>query len=123
MRFLAVAFLMTSAALAQPAPLRQFLFRLEPVRTDFTLQNMNETERPVVAGHAAYLKSLLDQGKLRMAGQVFDPKGFWGIVIVDAPDLDAAAAIMNSDPAIRSKLFRGVVVPFRIVFQRTPDAP
>ena len=117
-RFLAIAALVSAAALAQPAPIRQFIIRLEPVRADFTLQNMTDQERPIALRHAAHLKNLLDQGKLKLAGQSFDPKGFWGIVIVDAPDLAAATEIMNADPAIQSKLFKGEVVPFRVVFER-----
>lgn len=120
-RLFAVAALMTSALLAQPAPVRQFLLRLEPVRADFTLQSMTEAERPAVVEHAAYLKSLLEQGKLILAGQAFDPKGFWGIVIVSAADLEGANALMNGDPAIKSKMFRGVAVPFRVVFGRTGE--
>ena len=122
MRLFAAAVLVSSAALAQPAPMRQFLFRLEPVRADFTLQNMTDAERPVVAEHAAHLKTLLDQGTLIMAGQAFDPKGFWGIVIVNATDPEAATTLMNQDPAIKSKMFRGVVVPFQIVFASAPGA-
>jgi hypothetical protein len=41
-RVFAVAVLLSASALAQPAPARQFLFRLEPVRVDFTPQNMKE---------------------------------------------------------------------------------
>jgi uncharacterized protein len=123
MRFLSAAVLLTSAALAQPAPVSQFLVRLDPVRADFTVQNMTESERAVGLEHAAYLKSLLDQGKLVLAGQAFDPKGLWGIVIVNAADIESATAIGNSDPAVKAKMFRATVVPFRIVFQKAADAP
>lgn len=120
-RLLILATLVSMVALTQPAPVRQFLFRMEPVRKDFTLQNMTEAERPIIAEHAAYLTSLVQQGQLILAGQAFDPSGFWGIVIVSAPDAEAATAILNADPAIKSKLFRGVVVPFRVVFFRAPE--
>jgi uncharacterized protein YciI len=121
-RLLLLAVLLSSTALGQPAAMRQFLFRLEPVRKDFTLQNMTETERPVIVEHAAYLKSLTEQGKLALAGQAFDPNGFWGIAIVNAPDAETATAMLNADPAIKSKMFSGVVIPFRIVFSRLPEA-
>ena len=120
-RSLTVAALFAAAALAQPAPVRQFLIRLDPVRAGFTLQNMSDNERKIAADHAAHLKTLLDQGKLKMAGQTFDPKGLWGIVIVEAPDLQTATAIMNSDPGIQGKLFRGEVAPFRVVFERAAE--
>jgi uncharacterized protein YciI len=104
--------------LAQPAPLRQFLLRVEPVRKDFSLLNMTEEERTVIAGHVAYLTGLLGDGKLTFAGQAFDPKGPFGIIVVNAPDMDSATALMNADPGLKSKLFRGEVIPLRTVFQR-----
>ena len=110
---------MTASALAQPAPVvRQFLLRIEPVRKDFTLQNMNDDERRITGEHFAYLKELVDQGKLTFAGQAFDPKGLWGIIVVNAPDQEAATTLLNGDPTMKSKIFRGEVIPFRTVFQR-----
>jgi len=122
MRKLLVLFLLIAIVLlAQPATQRQFIFRYEPVRKDLTLQNLTETERPVLMQHGGYLKSLLEAGKLTMAGQAFDPNGFWGIVIVAAPDQGSAQAILDADPAIQSKLFRAAVVPFRIVFLKATE--
>ena len=119
LRKLLLAILMSASALAQPAPVvHQFLVRLEPVRKDFTLQNMTDDERRITGEHAAYLKELIDQGKLAFAGQVFDPKGLWGILIVNAPDQEAATALLNGDPTIKAEVFRGEAIPFRTVFQR-----
>ena len=123
LRTLSLAILMSLSALAQPAPVvRQFLVRLEPVRKDFTLQNMTDEERRITGEHAAYLKDLIDQGKLAFAGQVFDPKGLWGILIVNAADQEAATALLNGDPTIKAKVFRGEVIPFRTVFQRGAES-
>lgn len=84
---------------------------------------MTEEDRPVIAAHAAYLAGLLKEGKLTSAGQAFDPKGLFGIIVVNAPDAGTAAALMNADPALKSKMFRGEVIPFRTVFQRACDSP
>jgi len=54
-RFLLLAIFLSSFALAQPVPVRQYLLRLEPVRKDFTLQNLSESERRVVGEHLAHL--------------------------------------------------------------------
>ena len=119
LRTFLLAILMSAAALAQPASVvRQFLLRIEPVRKDFTLQNMNDDERRITGEHAAYLKSLFDQGKLTFAGQAFDPKGLFGIIVVNASDQEAATALLNGDPTMKSKIFRGEVIPFRPVFER-----
>jgi uncharacterized protein YciI len=85
--------------------------------------NMTEEERPIIGAHAAYLAGLLNDGKLTFAGQAFDPKGLFGIIVVNAPDMDSAAALMNADSALKSKMFRGEVIPFRTVFQRACESP
>lgn len=117
-RVAAVLLLLATAVLAQPATVRQFICRYEPVRKDFTLQNATEAERPVLVQHGAYLKSLLDSGKLVLAGQAFDPNGLWGIAIVSAEDVDVAKALVEADPAVQSKFFKATVVPFRVVFAK-----
>lgn len=123
LRTFAAAVLLSFSALAQPAPVSQFLLRLEPVRSDLTPQNMTDDERRIGGQHFAYLQSLLADGKLTFAGQAFDPKGFWGIVIVNAADADTARTILNSDPAIKGKLLRGDVIPFRTVLERRTEPP
>jgi uncharacterized protein len=117
-RFLLLLTLISGAAFAQAPAASQFVLRIQPVRADFTLQNMTADEARIATQHAQYLKSLLDSGKLRMAGQALDPKGLWGVIIVDAPDKQSAEALLNADPSIQGKLFRGEVVPFRTVFER-----
>jgi uncharacterized protein YciI len=111
------------AALAQPAPVRQFLLRIEPVRSGFTLQNMTPEESGIANQHFAYLQKVFAEGKLTFAGQAFDPKGLFGVIVVNAPDADTAAALLNGDPAVKAKLFRGDVIPFRTVLERGAPAP
>ncbi len=123
LRTILSAILLCASALAQTAPTRDFLFRIEPARKDFSLQNITEAERPILAQHGAYLHGLHAAGTMIFAGQAFDPKGFFGIIVVKAADLDAATAIMNADPAIKSKLFHGEVIPFRAVFEKPCAAP
>jgi uncharacterized protein YciI len=111
------------ATLAQPAATGQFLLRLEPTRTGFTLQNMNAEEARLATQHVQYLKSLLDSGKLSMAAQVFDPKGFWGIVIVNASDRETARTLLDGDPMVKANMFRGEAIPLRVVFEKPAEAP
>jgi uncharacterized protein YciI len=116
---------MAVSALAQTAPqapVRQFLLRIEPVRAGFTLQNMTEEEQKTAVAHLAYLKGLFAEGKLTLAGQAFDPKGFFGIIVVNAPDLESASRLLHGDPFVKGNLFRGDVTPFRTALERgAPD--
>lgn len=118
-RILLPLILVCASAVAQtPLPRGEFLLRIEPVRKDFSLYNMTEAERSMAGQHVAYLNSLLAAGTLTFAGQVLDPKGVFGILVVKAADSDAASAILNGDPTIRNKMFRGEVIPFHTVFER-----
>jgi uncharacterized protein YciI len=109
---------LSGAALAQPVATGQFLLRLEPTRPGFTLQNMNAEEASLASQHSRYLMSLLDSGKLSLAAQVFDPKGLWGMVIVNAPDLETARALLEGDPSVKGKMFRGEAIPLRVVLEK-----
>jgi uncharacterized protein YciI len=114
--------LVSSGALAQPAATGQFLLRIEPTRTGFTLQNMTAEEGRLAGQHSQYLTSLLESGKLSLAAQVFDPKGFWGIVIVNAKDRETAQALLDGDPMVKGNSFRGEVLPVRVVLEKPAEA-
>ncbi|MBS1856052.1 MAG: hypothetical protein JST11_11850 [Acidobacteria bacterium] len=114
--------LCSGAAVAQSPATGQFLLRLDPTRPGFTLQNMTPEEVRLGGQHVQYLKSLFDSGKLSLAGQVFDAKGLWGMVIVNAPDEQTARALLEGDPSVKAKMFRGEVMPLRVVFERVETA-
>jgi uncharacterized protein YciI len=113
--------LFSGGALAQPATTGQFLLKIEPARTGFTLQNMTADEGHLATQHVQYLMSLLDSGKLSLAAQVFDPKGLWGIIIVNAPDRETARALLEADPMVNAKMFRGEVIPVRVVLEKPAE--
>lgn len=123
LRTILVAALLSVSVLAQAPTSRQFLIRLEPVRKDFTLMNMTDDERAIIKEHGKYLHSLFAQGTLTFGGQVLDPKGLWGILIVNAPDIQAATDILNGDPTIKNKMFRGEAIPFNTGFERGASPP
>jgi uncharacterized protein YciI len=114
--------LISGGAFAQPAATGQFLLRTEPTRAGFTLQNMTPEEGRLATQHVQYLMSLLDSGKLSLAAQVFDPKGLWGIVIVNAPDRETARALLDGDPMMKANMFRGEVIPIRVVLEKPAEA-
>jgi uncharacterized protein YciI len=121
-RLFALVLFICVCALAQPVAVRQYLLRLEPVRKDFSLQSLNEDERRIVGEHVAHLRRLQADGKLVIAGQALDPnRGFWGILVVNAPNPETAAELMNADPAVKQKMLRGEVIPFRTVMMAVAD--
>ena len=117
-KLLILAILIAAPVFAQAPATGQYLLRIEVVRSGFTFQNMTEDEGRLLMQHAAYLKTLMDDGKLTFAGQVFDPKGLWGVIVVNAPNAASATEILNGDPGMKAKILRGEIIPFRTVFAK-----
>jgi uncharacterized protein YciI len=115
--------LFSGGAAAQPVTTGQFLLRIEPTRAGFTLQNMTADEGRLAKQHVQYLSSLLDSGKLSLAAQALDPKGLWGIIIVNAPNLETAQALLAGDPMVKANMFRGEAIPLRVVLEKPAEPP
>jgi uncharacterized protein YndB with AHSA1/START domain len=97
---------------AAPKPPRAFfLIRLLPPRPTF-LFDMSEAEKRVMGEHVGYWKGLLGQGVAFAFGPVADPKGVWGVGIVEVEGEAAVSALEKADPAIQSGLgFRYEALP------------
>ena len=63
--------------------------------------------------HAAYLTGLMQQGKVRAFGPVFDPAGAYGMGIVEAESEEEVRELISHDPA--SEINRYEVYPMRAV--------
>jgi uncharacterized protein YciI len=62
--------------------------------------------------HVGYWKKLLDEGTAFAFGPVADPKGVWGVGIVEVEGEAAISALEKGDPAIQSGLgFRYEALP------------
>jgi len=59
---------------------------------------------------------------MSLAAQVFDPKGLWGIIIVNAPDRETARVLLDGDPMVKANVFRGEVIPVRVVLEKPAEA-
>jgi uncharacterized protein YciI len=83
---------------------KHFFIRLIPPRTSFTT-DMTEAERAIMQEHVVYWKGLLDKGIAIVYGPVFDPKGGYGIGIVEIDDEEGVQDIMKNDPTMKSGNF------------------
>jgi uncharacterized protein YndB with AHSA1/START domain/uncharacterized protein YciI len=103
--------------LAPPAERRCFLCRLIPPRPTFA-QDMSADERKVMNDHVAYWTGLAHKGVAKVFGPVADPKGVYGVGIIDANDERELDELKKDDPAIRSGLgfrYEAFAMP-RVVF-------
>jgi uncharacterized protein YciI len=94
---------------------KQFLYKLVPPRATF-VQDMTEAEGKLMEEHAIYWKGLIDRGIAIVFGLVLDPKGPWGVGIVEAADEPDVRALGTDDPAVKAGLtfevypMRGAIV-------------
>jgi uncharacterized protein YciI len=77
---------------------------------------MNEQEERAMSEHFAYLKSLLSEGRLFLAGPCLDTS--FGIVIFEAENDEDANRIMLGDPALRAGVVSAELHQFRISLLR-----
>jgi uncharacterized protein YciI len=89
----------------------EWIYFLHPPRENFAA-TMTEDEQAVWANHFAYLKALLADGVLIMAGPTLGQINT-GVTVIEAVDEAAARAVMESDPVIISGFATGELRGFR----------
>ena len=82
---------------------KRFLYKLIPPRPTFVL-DMTEAERKAMEEHGIYWKGLTDRGIAIVFGLVLDPKGPWGVAIVEVADESDARVLGSNDPAVKAGL-------------------
>lgn len=82
--------------------LRHFVCLLRPPRAGF-MQNITAEEEAIVGRHFDYLKSLLDRGRLVIAGPCLDAT--FGLLVFAAESGEDANAIVAADPAVSGGVF------------------
>ena len=83
----------------------EWIYFLHPPREDFAA-TMTDEERAVWGVHFERLQRLMADGTLVLAGPTLGRVNI-GICVIEAPDEDAARAIMEADPAIAGGYARG----------------
>lgn len=78
-----------------------FLCKLIPPRLTFP-QDMTEFEKEVMQRHVAYWTDLAGRGIAVAFGPVADPKGAWGVGIVEVESESDIKIITGNDPAMKS---------------------
>jgi hypothetical protein len=96
----------------------RFLYKLIPPRPTF-VQDMTEDEMKVMQDHATYWKRLMDDDIAIVFGLVLDPRGPWGIGIVDVVNESDAHALGTNDPAVKEAglTFEVYAMPASIVLK------
>jgi hypothetical protein len=117
MRVLMAGLLACLALAAQETGKRTWVIRIEPARAGFTPETMTESERTAGGAHFEYLKKALSDGRITFAGRTDDLKNLWGIIVTAAMTESEARTLMQNDPGVIARLFRGDVLPFLVVLK------
>ena len=65
---------------------------------------MTEAEAKLMQQHVAYWKALMDRGLVIVFGPVADPKGVYGIAILELDEEADANALAMNDPTIKASV-------------------
>jgi len=97
----------------------EWIYFIHPPREDFAA-TMTEVEQEAWGRHWERIQRLYADGTIVLVGPTLGSKNT-GICVFEAPDEDAARAIMEGDPAIAEGHATGELRPFRISLLRGRD--
>ncbi len=91
-----------------------FLYRVELTRPAMLSEGPTSDEAKAVEDHFLYLKDLVAEGVVFMAGRTHGAaERTFGICFFEADDETAARALMDADPAVVRGVMRAELFPFR----------
>ena len=77
---------------------KYFFLKLNPPRPSFTV-DMSDEERNIMQKHVDYWAPYINDGTVIVLGPVMDPKGGYGIAVVEVADEDQLKNLISKDPA------------------------
>ncbi len=79
---------------------KHFALKLIAPRPTFA-QDMTDDERSIMQQHVTYWMDLMNKGSVLVFGPVMDPKGAYGLGIIEVDSEEEVTAFMANDPAIK----------------------
>jgi len=95
----------------------QFFLKLIPPRSTFAT-DMTPEEGVVMTKHAAYWAELFKTGKVLIIGPVLDPKGAWGMAVLETNSLADAQQMADNDPSVKSGLNKVELSPMQVFLRK-----
>lgn len=92
-----------------------FLYKIQPVRPEMLPAGPTPEEEQIIARHFDYLQGLSEVGVVLLAGRTLNTDySSFGIVIFRAGSEEEAGQIMADDPAVKLRVMRAELYPYRI---------
>lgn len=96
--------------------LNTYIYRLTLMPAYHDYSGWDEKAQGAVQEHAQYLKRGVDDGTVLIIGRTDeDLKDNYGLVVLKAPDLEAARAFMAQDPAVSQGIMTARVDAFKLL--------
>jgi uncharacterized protein len=93
----------------------QYIYRIQPVRTEMLSAGPTEREAEIVNQHFEYLQELTTAGCVLMAGRTLTTdERTYGIVVFSTASEAEARELVAGDPAVQNGVMRAELLPFRI---------
>jgi uncharacterized protein YciI len=93
---------------------KHFFLRLNPPRPTFP-GDITPEEQIIMKNHAEYWRSLMDKGTVLIFGPVMDPKGTFGMGILEVENEQEIKDFITKDPVIINRLGKYEYYPMRAV--------
>jgi uncharacterized protein YciI len=78
--------------------------------------DMNESEKALMGEHAAYWARMCRDGAVLVYGPVMDPKGPFGMGVVEGADENEVRKRTDADPVVKAGIgFRTEITPMRAI--------
>jgi uncharacterized protein YciI len=93
-----------------------FIYIVKPFKDNFN-ETATDEENLIMGEHFIYLKKLLEEKTLILAGPELNAK--FGIAVLETDSEEKASDIMKNDPAVAKGVFSAQLYPFRISLFRS----
>jgi uncharacterized protein YciI len=101
--------------------INHFFGIIKPTRDDF-ITNPTDEDNEIMIKHFQYLKDLLAQGKLVLAGPVLNEKKPMGIMIFECETIEEAEKMLENDPSVQAGIQKiKKLEPFRLSLYKKTD--
>ncbi|NHK32914.1 MAG: hypothetical protein FK730_16320 [Asgard group archaeon] len=98
--------------------IKHFFGMIKPLREDFMINYTKEDEL-IMSKHFEYLKDLIAEKKLVIAGPILNEKKPTGIFIFECDTIEEAQELINNDPSMKAGIQKLVMLePFRLSLHR-----
>ena len=107
----------TAKPAAVTTPKLRFLLKLVPPRTTFA-NDMTPEEGKLMRQHADYWKAQFATGCVLIIGPVLDPKGVWGMAVLETSTEEEARTLAMNDPSVKAGLNKVELSPMQLFLMK-----